>query len=170
MLVMLRWTSIIFIVCTLLCPRTAESDSHRPDFDIEKFYSEFAGKSYALVIGNDGYENWPELDNAVSDAENISAELERRGYSTKLLSDVGHEKLERVLTDFYLRKDVDDKSRLLLWYAGHGGTTKNYSFLVPVNAPNKSSRAFKNKVLSLDRFKELSGKAEANHVLVVFDS
>ena len=65
---------------------------------------------------------------------------------------------------------MDDKSRLLLWYAGHGGTTENYSFLVPVNAPNKSSRAFKNKVLSLDRFKELSGKAEAKHVLVVFDS
>ena len=127
--------------------------------------------SYALVIGNDAYNNWPRLSNAVKDAQLVAKELERKGFEVSLKLNVTSRQLKSALEDFYIERGSDKDARLLVWYAGHGETLNGEGYLVPVDAPlNTSGTAFKRRALSLRRFGELVRQAEAKHAMAVFDS
>jgi formylglycine-generating enzyme required for sulfatase activity len=127
--------------------------------------------SYALVIGNDAYRNWPRLSNAVRDAELVAAELESQGFEVTLRRNLTSTQLKSVLEEFYIVKGADKNARLMVWYAGHGETVNGEGYLVPVDAPRVTSGAqFKFKALSLRRFGEYVRQAEAKHAMAVFDS
>jgi formylglycine-generating enzyme required for sulfatase activity len=127
--------------------------------------------SYALVIGNDAYEAWPRLSNAVKDAELVAVELESQGFEVTLRRNLTSTQLKSVLEDFYIDKGADKNARLMVWYAGHGETVNGEGYLVPVDAPRiTTGTAFKRKALSLRRFGEYVRQAEAKHAMAVFDS
>ena len=127
--------------------------------------------SYALVIGIDGYQDWPRLSNAVRDAELVAEELKRRGFGVTLRRNVTSDQLKSALEDFYIDRGADRNARLLVWYAGHGATVNGEGYLVPVDAPRKTSGpAFKRNALSLRRFGEFVRQAEAKHAMAVFDA
>jgi hypothetical protein len=127
--------------------------------------------SHALVIGIDAYTGgWPRLGKAVEDARVVAAELERRGFSVTLETDLGADALRAALRQFFAIEGRDPEARLLLWYAGHGHTTNDEGFLVPADAPPPTDPTFLVKALHMRDFGGLVRLAQSKHVLSVFDS
>ena len=80
------------------------------------------GVSRALVIGIDNYERWPRLSNAVKDAREVAAALERQGFAVTLALDLDADALEEAFESFFIETGSDPDARLFVWYAGHGHT------------------------------------------------
>ena len=129
--------------------------------------------SHALVIGIDNYTNgWPRLSNAVKDAQLIERELRGRGFNVQLKTNLAAGALEEALEDFFIDKGSDPNARLLVWFAGHGHTERGKGYLVPADGPlpQKDTRGFRRKALSMRRIGDMVRDADAKHVLAVFDS
>ncbi len=134
---------------------------------------ELYGQSHALIIGIDSYSaGWPQLSNAVTDAEAVASELRERGFSVQLERNLAADEFDRVLEDFFIDRGADPEARLFVWFAGHGYTLKGQGYLVPADAPRpgNDNRGFRKKAVPLRRFGELVREAESKHVLAVFDS
>ncbi|MDP7098717.1 MAG: caspase family protein, partial [Rhodospirillales bacterium] len=59
--------------------------------------------SHALVIGIDDYTaGWPDLKNAVKDAELVAAGLRGKGFDVTLRKNLTSEQLKRALDDFFV--------------------------------------------------------------------
>jgi len=128
--------------------------------------------SRALIIGNDAYNNgWPQLANAVNDANAIAGALEARGFETTVLTDLTGNELEDGLEEFFILAGEDPEARLFVWFAGHGHTEDGEGYLVGTDTPlpNVGAR-FRLSALSLRRFGEYVRLAQSKHVFVVFDS
>ena len=78
--------------------------------------------SYALVIGNDDYQHWPKLSNAIKDARLVGKELETHGFEVTYRTNLTGDELEEALEEFYIEKGADIEARRLVWFAGHGET------------------------------------------------
>jgi hypothetical protein len=127
--------------------------------------------SYALVIGNDDYQHWPKLSNAIKDARLVGKELEAHGFEVTYRTNLTGDELEEALEEFYIEKGADIGARLLLWFAGHGDTVDGNGYLVPIDAPSSGKKThFKRKALSLRRFGEYVREANAKHALGIFDA
>lgn len=128
--------------------------------------------SYALVIGNDKYNNgWPALSNAIKDAKMIATALKNRGFEVTLKSNLSSKELKETLDDFVFEKGQDKDSRLLIWFAGHGHTVSKEGYLVSVDAPHPDKGGkFRRSAFSLRSFGRLMREVRSKHVLAVFDS
>ena len=128
--------------------------------------------SHALVIGIDDYTaGWPDLKNAVKDAELVAAGLRGKGFDVTLRKNLTSEQLKRALDDFFVIKGDDLEARLFVWFAGHGQTLGGEGYLVPADAPLPSAGAsFRRKALHLRLFGSWTRLARAKHALAVFDS
>ncbi|HJP55019.1 MAG TPA: SUMF1/EgtB/PvdO family nonheme iron enzyme [Rhodospirillales bacterium] len=128
--------------------------------------------SHALVIGIDDYTaGWPDLKNAVKDAELVAAGLRGKGFDVTLRKNLTSEQLKRALDDFFVIKGDDPEARLFVWFAGHGQTLGGEGYLVPADAPLPSAGAsFRRKALHLRLFGSWTRLARAKHALAVFDS
>ena len=129
--------------------------------------------SHALVIGIDNYTNgWPRLSNAIKDAQLIERELRGRGFNVQLKTNLAAGALEEALENFFIDKGADPNARLLVWFAGHGHTERGKGYLVPADGPlpQKDTRGFRRKALSMRRIGDMVRDADAKHVLAVFDS
>lgn len=133
---------------------------------------ELYGKSYALVIGIDDYNNgWPKLSNAIADAEAIAATLEARGFDVELHKNLGSAELDTVFKRFFILKGDDPSARLFIWFAGHGATVDGEGYLIPKDAPPPQSGAeFKYASIALRDFGTFMRQAVSKHVYAVFDS
>ena len=128
-------------------------------------------RSHALVIGIDRYTGgWPNLSNAVEDAELVAAALRRRGFEVTLRRNLDSFALQAALREFFVLEGADPEARLLLWYAGHGATLDGEGFLVPADAPLVTDPRFKLVALPFRDFGGMVRLAEAKHALSVFDS
>ena len=58
-----------------------------------------AAKRFALVIGNNAYENVPQLQKAVNDADAIAAELSKLGFDVVKAENVGRRAMSRALVE-----------------------------------------------------------------------
>ena len=58
-----------------------------------------AAKRFALVIGNNAYENVPQLQKAVNDADAIAAELSKLGFDVVKAENVGRHAISRALVE-----------------------------------------------------------------------
>jgi TPR repeat protein len=126
--------------------------------------------SYALVIGIDAYSNgWPKLSNAIKDAGLIAKQLEDKGFSVELHTDLNSEQLSSVMRKFVIIRGNDPDARLFIWYAGHGHTVDGEGYLVPADAPT-SGPQFKLLSYPLGQFGTLMRQALSKHIYAVFDS
>lgn len=129
-------------------------------------------QSHALVIGIDEYTNgWPQLSNAIRDAQLIAAELEMKGFDVELHKNLTSSELAGVFKRFFILKGDDPAARLFIWYAGHGATVDGEGYLIPADAPvpNKGAE-FKLASVALRDFGTFMRQAESKHVYAVFDS
>jgi uncharacterized caspase-like protein len=138
-------------------------------------------KSYALVIGIDKYSrSWPQLNEAVKDANAIAKVLDRHGFDVTLKTDLRSDDLKRALSEFLIRTGSDPSARLLLWFAGHGHTIEysahDEGFLVPADAPAAKSASgqinpdFVLKAIAMTDLTNWMAQSMAKHVLAIFDS
>ena len=127
------------------------------------------GKYYALVIGNQKYQNrdLAQLDTPEADATDIATLLkDRYGFTvTRLLNATRWEILEELNK---MRALVTEKDNLLIYYAGHGQLDRVNSLAnwLPVDAdPGSTANWIASSTLT-----ENLNMMSAKHILVVADS
>jgi hypothetical protein len=117
-------------------PRGAGGLAQAQGLPASKVPKKLRGRSYyALIIGNDNYQQMPHLKTARGDAQAIDEVLQQRyGFKTKLLPDATEEEILQALIDYKNSLTSDDS--LLIYYAGHGElSTKNKeSYWLPIDA------------------------------------
>lgn len=126
-----------------------------------------AGKQYALVIGINEYQILPKLHTAVNDAKEVARVLEEQfGFEVELLLDNGRAEISMALNRY--QQKLDENSRLLIYYAGHGEYDKeaNKAYWLPADA-NKNDDV--NWIIADDITAKLN-RIKAQHVLVISDS
>jgi hypothetical protein len=92
-----------------------------------------AGKRVALVIGNNTYENVPQLQKAVNDAGAISQELAKLGFDVVSAENVGRRAMSRALVE--LESKIESGDTALIYFAGHGFAVDGTNYLLPVDVP-----------------------------------
>ena len=92
-----------------------------------------AAKRIALVIGNNAYENVPQLQKAVNDADAISKELAKLSFEVVTAQDVGRRAMSRALVELEGKVGAGDTA--LVYFAGHGFAVDGTNYLLPVDVP-----------------------------------
>ena len=90
-----------------------------------------AEQRVALVIGNGAYRSVPELRNSRNDADDISEQLKRLGFSVIDGRDLDRSAMQAALGRFAQRLKGSDAG--LVYYSGHGLQINGQNFLVPVD-------------------------------------
>jgi len=125
------------------------------------------GRFYALIIGNQKYDQLPALKTSVNDAKAVDSILRTRyGYKTTLLINANR---HQVMTAFNnLRKVLTEKDNLLIYYAGHGeiDKTDQSAYWLPTDAELNNSANW----LSSHSITQFLNIIEAKHILVIADS
>ena len=125
------------------------------------------GNYYALIIGNNRYQNLPNLESAVPDAQAVAEVLGARyGFRTRVLPDATRAQIMGAFNDYRAMLTADDS--LLIYYAGHGELDRQNlrGYWLPVNAKRDDDSEWIPD-------SEISRQIEsfnARHVLVVADS
>jgi uncharacterized caspase-like protein len=125
------------------------------------------GSYYALVIGNDRYQHWNPLQNAVSDAQAVAEILESQyGFKVTFLKDATRRDILKGLNNF--RKNLKENDNLLVYYAGHGHleTDIDRGYWIPVDAEIDDTSQW----ILTPSITDLLELMSAKHILVVADS
>jgi len=125
------------------------------------------GQYYALVIGNNEYDNLPNLKTAVSDAKETARILEEKySFNTTLLINV--DRYEILSAMHKLRQQLTKKDNLLVYYAGHGDMDKinDRGYWLPIDADSDNTANWISNVAITDMLNSIN----ANHIMVVADS
>jgi hypothetical protein len=125
------------------------------------------GKYYALIVGNDDYRAYPQLQTPINDAKSLDVVLrERYGFKTKLLLNANRYALMTALND--MRKIVGEQDSLLIYYAGHGEIDKSTqtAYWLPVDADKNNNANW----ISSQSITEFIAIMPARHTIVVADS
>src|ERR1700704_2615102 len=90
-----------------------------------------AEQRVALVIGNGAYRSVPELRNSRNDADDVSQQLKRLGFSVIDGRDLDRSAMQTALSRFAQRLRGSEAG--LVYYSGHGLQINGQNFLVPVD-------------------------------------
>ncbi|MGE5797608.1 MAG: caspase family protein [Ignavibacteria bacterium] len=130
-----------------------------------------AGRYIGLVIGINSYEGyWPELENAVNDAEEV-AEVLIENYRFDTVYTIFDKEATRrnIIQKFeMLTRNVTKDDNLLIFYAGHGQFNKalNKGYWVPVDAAENSIADY----ISNNDVKTFIGGIPSKHTLLITDA
>jgi hypothetical protein len=133
-------------------------------------------KSYALVIGESTYKNWPELPGAKQDVTELEYVLRKHGFEVTVLMNPTRQKFDDAIRDLKSKMDKSNPSRFLFYFTGHGytGTSngKELGYIVPSDAPSPRTdeEGLKAMAISMDEMQTLARIISPSHVLFVFDS
>jgi len=125
------------------------------------------GNFYALIIGNNDYASYPDLQTPTTDAKSLEVLLrERYGFKTKLLLNANRHAIMSALNE--LNQKLTDKDNLLIYYAGHGeiDAKSQSAYWLPVDAEAGNSANW----ISSQSITEYLSIMQARHVMVVADS
>ena len=132
--------------------------------------------SYAVVVGVSDYASWPDLPNAVNDAEEVTTALRRLGFDVRVVRDPDYAALKQVLEDLEFAEGIE-QARLLFYFAGHGETETladgaELGYIVPRDAPLKTQdqRGFVKTAISMRQLEQSALRMRFKHVLFIFDS
>lgn len=128
---------------------------------------EVFGNYYALVIGNDHYQHWNPLQNAIADAQAIADVLDTRyGFQVTFLKDATRRDILKELNNF--RKKLQENDNLLVFYAGHGHleTDIDRGYWIPVDAEIDDTSEW----ILTPSITDLLELMSAKHILVIADS
>jgi hypothetical protein len=125
------------------------------------------GRYYALIIGNNGYEKFPDLKLAAADAKAVARVLlEDYGFENTLMINATRLEVIDALADF--RRELKFGDSLLIYYAGHGlidDITKE-GYWLPVDAKPTSPGNW----ISTNEISTMVRAIRAKHVMVIADS
>ena len=136
-------------------------------------------ESWAVVIGIDQYQHWPQLNYATHDAQAVrdmlvnSYRFKPENVFLLLDGDATRQNILSVLGDKLGNPDmVKHDDRVFVFFAGHGATRKlpsgrELGYIIPVEADPNS---FEGEAISMTNFQDISETIPAKHLLFVMDS
>lgn len=136
--------------------------------------SSYFGKSYAVVIGIQNYQNknkWSEVVNAKHDADDMAAFFKEQGFSdVKVFID---EQATSYNITYYLENlanALEHNDRIVFYFSGHGETEnkgcRDWGYIIPHDGKADSA-----SWLSMEKLRELAAKlGNARHQLFILDS
>src|SRR5262245_43365954 len=135
-------------------------------------------ESHALVIGVKKYANgWRELPGAEKDAEAIGALLRRQGFEVTVVLSPTAAQLNDALSAFISDHGLQERNRLLVFFAGHGHTEaladgRELGYIVPADAPlpERNPQLFSRRAVSMNEIEAKALSIRSKHALFVFDS
>lgn len=125
------------------------------------------GRYHALVIGNNKYNTLDNLKSANNDARAVANTLKNKyGFDVNLKLDATRSDV--ILALDILRKILNDKDNLLIYYAGHGWLDKDgdEGYWLPVDADKETTLNW----ISNSKVTSTIKAIPAKHVLIVADS
>ena len=126
-----------------------------------------AERRTALVIGNSGYSSSP-LKNAVNDASDIAANLQRLGFSVTLKKNASHQEMEDAILEF--GEQLKKGGVGLFFYAGHGVQKDSRNYLIPVGARINKDTDVKFQAVDAEMVLAEMGNAGNNLNIVILDA
>jgi uncharacterized caspase-like protein len=126
-----------------------------------------AERRQALVIGNGGYSSSP-LKNAVNDAADIAANLQRLGFSVILKKNVSHQDMEDAILEF--GEQLKKGGVGLFFYAGHGVQKDSRNYLIPIGAKINKDTDIKFQAVDAEMVLAEMGNAGNNLNIVILDA
>jgi len=124
-----------------------------------------AEQRVALVIGNGAYRSVPELRNSRNDADDISEQLKRLGFSVIDGRDLDRSAMQVALGRFAQRLKGSDAG--LVYYSGHGLQINGQNFLVPVDLKLDDGAFTPFEMVRLDDVVEALGYTDGVRLLVL---
>ncbi len=125
------------------------------------------GNYYALVIGNDDYQQLPDLESAINDADAVSETLEKRyAFNVTTLRNANRYQILSALNQ--LTATLTKRDNLLVYYAGHGELDRvnQVGHWLPVDAEPENPANW----LSTRSLTDQLNRMKARHIIVVADS
>ena len=125
------------------------------------------GKFYALIIGNNDYKAYPDLQTPITDAKSLEVLLrERYGFKTKVLLNANRHAIMSALNE--LNQKLTDQDNLLIYYAGHGEIDQKSqsAYWLPVDSEAGNTANW----ISSQSITEYLSIMPARHIMVVADS
>ncbi len=165
-----RFTSpLAHLAFSLLCviwmlPASTQAQDRGLDLDT---HQPAPGQYYALVIGNNAYQNIKRLKTAEDDAREVEAILRTRfGFQTKLLLNATRQQIISGLNGY--RRELTPDASLIIYYAGHGVNDKEAekAYWMPVDARLDDTANW----ISADDITTNIRVIPAKHVLIISDS
>tara|TARA_B110000259_G_scaffold187895_1_gene243900 strand:+ start:418 stop:3390 length:2973 start_codon:yes stop_codon:yes gene_type:complete len=128
------------------------------------------GNYYALVIGNENYQNERDLDTPINDVTTIAAVLEKK-YGFNIIKIIENGDRRTILSNLNaLKNKLQREDNLLIYYAGHGAYDEaGRGYWLPVDADSIQSEDT-TQWISTDDVSNILTKIKSNHILVVADS
>lgn len=138
---------------------------------------ELFSRSVAFVGGVYDYSNgWSDLPGVKSDITEVADILKARGFKVETNVNLSKKRFIKNLDNFLYKYGRDRKSRILVYYAGHGhsltenGKKTGYIVLKDAGTPSKGIAGFKNGSIPMTFFSDKAKQVRANQVLFIFDS
>ena len=134
----------------------------RPDIPDVDF-----GNYYALIIGNNNYPQFANLETPVNDARAMAKLLEDKyRFKTQVLINADRYTILQTLNSF--RERLTDEDNFLLYYAGHGALDEKNErgHWLPVDASPSSQANWISNVTITDYINTMTAK----HIMVIADS
>jgi hypothetical protein len=149
-------------------PQSKDSDAITPSALLELVRSMGPANYHALIIGNGKYRHMPALSTPSNDARDISDLLKGRyGFEVNLLIDATNDQIMMAMNEY--ARTLTDADRLLIYYAGHGGTKTGppeRAFWLGVDADPELPSSW----VSAQTISDTIWQIHARHVLLVADS
>src|SRR5262245_20501268 len=135
-------------------------------------------ESHALVIGVRKYANgWRELPGAERDVEAVSAMLRKQDFQVTVALNPTSAQLKEALSAFISDHGLQERNRLLIYFAGHGHTEeladgRELGYIVPADAPlpDRDPRLFVRHAISMADIEANALRIRSKHAMFVFDS
>ena len=134
--------------------------------------------SWAIVVGIDKYQKWPQLQYAVRDAEGVGQMLVQKfGFAPERVLTLKNEQATRtgILAAFHDRLahgNLQPNDRIFVFFAGHGATRKlssgrDLGYIVPYDAdPDKLAT----DAIPMTEIQNIAESLPAKHALFVMDA
>ncbi|WP_371868529.1 polysaccharide deacetylase family protein [Telluria aromaticivorans] len=134
--------------------------------------------SWAIVVGIDKYQKWPQLHYAVRDAEGVGQMLVQKfGFAPERVITLKNEAATRsgILAAFHdklAHGNLQPNDRIFVFFAGHGATRKlssgrDLGYIVPVDAdPNNLAT----DAIPMTEIQNIAESLPAKHALFVMDA
>jgi TPR repeat protein len=131
--------------------------------------------SYALLVGNSDYAQWPRLHWPALDVDEIASVLGNLGFKTYVYKNLSVSGFRSAMAEFIQAHGKDSQAQLLVYYAGHGHTAlgaggRRLGYIAMTDTPDANRPDFLAKAVGLDDFQSYAYTVTARHVLFVFDS
>jgi tetratricopeptide (TPR) repeat protein len=151
---------------------TLKQNSTNPSASQAEVPSKGLGKSYALFIATDKYndQGWSQLNNPIADAKTLKAELsEHYGFETELLENPTRAQIIDKLRQ-YAQREYEPNDQLFIFVGGHGYYEDTYKegFIVPTDG-NRNQDPH-DSYLPHSRIRSLINSSKCKHVFLVIDA